>query len=56
MPKINPAKLIELLLGLHTLLQLVFELSKNHDITSMIETAMTRIENMIQTIENAKMG
>jgi len=56
MPKINPARLLELLLGLHTLLQLVFELSKNNDITSLIDTAMKRIENMIQTIENAKMG
>ena len=56
MPKINPARLIELLLGLHTLLQLVFELSKNHDITSLIQTAMKRLENMIQTIENAKIG
>jgi hypothetical protein len=56
MPKINPAKLIDLLLGLHTLLQLVFEMSRNNDISSLIDTAMKRIENMIQTIENAKIG
>jgi hypothetical protein len=51
MPKINPERCVELLEGLHTMTQICWELSKNPELTQLLETMKERLEAMIQTIE-----
>jgi hypothetical protein len=53
MPRINPEKCVELLEGLHTMTQLCWELSKNPELTDLLEAMKTRLEDMINTINTA---
>ena len=49
MAHINPQRLVELLEGLYTLLTLAWELSKNPELTELLENAREKIEDMIRT-------
>ena len=50
MGKVNVVKLLEILEGLHTLLELCWDLSKNPELTDLLETAISRLEITISTV------
>jgi len=51
MPRINPAKLAELLEGIHTMIQLCWDLSKNPELTELLEQVKSKLESIIQSVE-----
>ena len=53
MPRINPEKCVELLEGIHTMTQLCWELSKNPELTDLLDAMKKRLEDMIHTINTA---
>ena len=52
MGKINSVKCLELLNTLHTITLLCHELSKNNELTELLEKMRDLLERMITTIEN----
>jgi hypothetical protein len=54
MPELNIDKLIEYLNDIQMELYAVWEISKNNDITQIIERERSRIFNLIQTLEYYK--
>lgn len=51
MPRINPDKLIEQLEGLHTMLKICWELSKNQELTELLDQVIEKLERMLTTLE-----
>ena len=53
MPRVNPDKLVECLLKIHTQLQIVWLECKNNELCDQIRKQMDYIELMVRTIEDA---
>jgi hypothetical protein len=53
MPRINHIKCVELLEELHSMTQMCWEISKNPELTELLEKMMERLEQMVKTIEDA---
>jgi hypothetical protein len=50
MPHINPEILLDQLESLNTILTIAWDISKNHELTELIEQVRTKINTMIHTI------
>lgn len=53
MPRINPDRMIGLLYEIHSMTQLAWELSKNPELTSILEEQKRLLELIVGTIESA---
>jgi hypothetical protein len=53
MPRVNPDKLVECLLKIHTQLQIVWLECKNNELCDQIRKQMDYIELMVRTVEDA---
>jgi len=51
MPRINPDKLLELLEGIHTMISVCYELSRNDELTDHLRRVKERLESMIGAID-----
>jgi hypothetical protein len=56
MPRINPQILIEHLEGLHTMLKICWELSKNQELTDLLDQTIEKLEKLVDTLERAFPG
>jgi len=56
MPRINPQVLMEHLEGIHTTLKVCWELSKNQELTELLDEVIEKMEKLLTSLENTFAG
>jgi hypothetical protein len=56
MPRINPQVLIEHLEGIHTMLKICWELSKNQELTDLLDQTIDKLEKLLTILEETFSG